>query len=607
MAIPTKTNYVPRDYLTLRESLLSQLPLVTGGKWSDLNESDPGIAILELLISGIDTLQFYQDMQFNELYLPTVRQRGNLINLLRLIGYEVEGVRASKGFVTVSAAPSASPSYPVYVKKGAQFSAQGLIKTVVFTSTADTVITGPTDSKVIPVVQGSKLSETFNSDSSDSQKFRLTSANIDRSTVQVFVNSDPNDPTPGTEWLKISTFVSYKYDSSVFKVESDASQNVYVVFGDGVFGMIPELGSKITIQYIVTDGVNGNVGRNAISRVNSSAEFIFDRNLQSTQLSVVNASATAGGSAIESLEHAKETAIEQLFSLHRGVSRQDFAGLMRSIPGVDKAVAWGENEEDAPDYRLLNRVRCCFFSRAYADMYSNPSSRESYRALRDNIVRALLVERMMATTRLVFVDPVIVDIFVTLHLAIDTRRFDPNIVIDNVRFAITNAFSVDNVGLGQDVRISDVLGLVNDIEGVGWAAIQRLHVTAPNQVDGGGVPIPDTAPAPPQDIILEKWKLPTFTDTPSIAQSSPPTTVPAPYLQITSMPPTTEIGLVDIRITNPDDQTDVLFHGLSIYTGQNLRHITITYQSTTDEPGPQGGYYGNPNPESDPTTYASLE
>lgn len=593
-----KTNYLSKDYVTLRSELLAKLPLISKGRWTNLNESDPGIAMLETFISAVDNLMFYIDMQGQELDLDRARQRADVIRLLRLIGYETRGVAASTGAITVQVSSSSSPSYPVTIQKGTQMTAQGDTGTVTFSTTQQVSLTGPTDSKTIPIVQGTINTTAFLSDGTPAQKFLINASAVDKATIQVTVDEDPATSTTYIPWTLVDAFYNYQSTDKVFRTQIDEFARVYVLFGDGQFGAIPPVNAAISVSYIVTDGANGNVGSNAINRVSSGVPYVSDTQNNGVNLSVVNSQATAGGSSVETIEEAKVTALGLLFGLNRAISRGDYEALAESIPDVTQVIAWGENEEQNPDYRLLNRVRVCFFSAAFADMYFNAASRASYRSLRDNIVRPLLTKKMPITTRLVFVDPQFIDIFVSLNIGVDTTRFDPNVVMDQVRFNILNFYDINSVTFGQDVRISNLLALANAIDGVSWAQVTRLHTTPSNLLQ-------DTAPNPPLDIVLEKWKLPSFVDMPSATSVSNPTVFP-PYLQATA-PVSYSIGQNDIKVINPDLQTDILVNAFTVFPGSNLQHITINYTATTDGPAPQGGYYGSPIPESDFTTYSSLE
>lgn len=596
--IVNKTNYTSKDYTTLREELLQSIPILTQGKWTNLNESDPGITMLELFMSMADNLLFYMDMQGQEIDITKARQRVNVIKLLRLIGYEMRGVAAARGLVTLQPSPNQNIIYPIYIGKGAQLTSQNQNTSLVFTTTESTVLSSISDIKTVPVVQGITTTDTFISDGTTSQKFILSSSRIDKESIEVYVDNSPSD-TGSLPWNKVSSFYQSNYTSKDYKVQVDEYNRTAIIFGDGQFGKVPALNITITIKYIVSDGALGNVGKDAITQVSSGIPLVQDATGNRAGVSILTSSATAGGADAESIEQAKETATGLLFGLNRALSREDYKALMLSVPGVSKAIAWGENEEQNPDYRLMNRVRVSFFSKDFSDMFYNPATRASYRALRDNQVRKLLLAKMPITTRLVFVDPVLTDIFVTVQIGVNTNKYDPNIVADKIRSAILNYYSLENTFFGQDVRISNILSLANNVQGVSWARVSRLHTTPPTST-------PDTAPTYPIDIVLEKWKLPTFSD--SIINSPSevtPNAVP-PYIQAIT-PPNYSLGQNDIIVINPDDQSDILINGFTYYPGTNLQHITVSYTAITDEPMPQGGYYGHPNPEADYVTYSSLE
>ena len=597
--LSTKTNYTAKDYVTLREELFQNIPILTKGRWTNLNESDPGITILELFMSMADNMLFYMDMQGQELDLDRARQRVNVIKSLRLIGYEMKGISSALGTVTIQPSPNqSSVIFPIYLDAGTQLTAQSATSSLIYTTTESTVLSSASDVKIIPVIQGISTTDTYISDGTPTQKFILNSTKADKASIKVYVDESSTDITASV-WEMVDTFYQSTYSSKHYKIQIDEYGRTSIIFGDGQFGKIPAKSLKINVKYIISDGANGNVGKNAITQVASGAPMVRDANSNKAGVSVLASSATAGGADAESIEQAKETATGLLFGLNRAMSRDDYRALMLSIPSVSKAIAWGEAEEQNPDYRLMNRVRVSFFSNIFADMFYNPATRASYRALRDNQVRKLLLERMPITTRLVFVDPVLTDIFVSLQVGININKYDPNIVSDQIRTAILDYYSLTNTYFGQDIRISNILALANSVTGVSWARVSRLHTTPPTSV-------PDTAPSPPIDIVLEKWKLLTFSDSiiTTLTEQTPLAT--PPYIKAI-VPANFNLGQNDVVIINPDEQSDILANGFTYYPGSNLQHILITYTAITDEPMPQGGYYGHPNPESDFVTYSSLE
>lgn len=82
-------SYSNKDYESLRQELLARVPQLTD-RWTDFNESDLGVVLLELFCGVGDMLAYYLDAQAAEAYLPTARQRQNVINLCKLIGYRLD-------------------------------------------------------------------------------------------------------------------------------------------------------------------------------------------------------------------------------------------------------------------------------------------------------------------------------------------------------------------------------------------------------------------------------------------------------------------------------------------------------------------------------------
>lgn len=80
-------DYTARDFDAIRGALVKHLQNYFPNDWQDFAESNLGTAILELVAYVGDQLSFYLDRVANEMFLPTVTQRQNAINLVNLIGY----------------------------------------------------------------------------------------------------------------------------------------------------------------------------------------------------------------------------------------------------------------------------------------------------------------------------------------------------------------------------------------------------------------------------------------------------------------------------------------------------------------------------------------
>jgi hypothetical protein len=609
MPLPTTLNYTNKEYASIREELLKQVGIITKGRYTNLNESDPGIALIELYMSMVDNLLFYQDMMIQELYLSTARQRRNVINLVRLIGYEFRGSTAATGNLSVVITPGTYPIYPVTILKGTQFSATGLTtnKQVIFTTTADGALSSASDVKLLPVIQGIGAQDIFTATGTASFKVKLTSSTVEKTSIVVKLDISNTGYTLAELWTPVDSFYETTNISTVYKVEVDEYSQVSIIFGNGVFGRSPSLNTKIYVDYVVTNGSDGNVGPNNITTVISGYPLIYDRANNQAQITIRMSTATSGGQDTETIEEAKEAAVGQLFSQKRALTKEDFKFITEALANVDKAIAWGEAEEQAPDYRLMNLVRLTFFSQQFSDMYYNPASMSSYKGLRDRLVKPTLLNKIPITTKLNFIDPVIVDIFMWIQIGVNTAVYDPTLVSDNVKTAIIDTYSFDNVTFGQDIRVSDIYRRAAAVPGVSWVKINRLHTTPSkiNSVVYNNTLLVDSAPIPPIDIILENWKLPTVTDI-SINPNFISVTIPeSPYLEI-NLPLTSNIGINDIMVTNPDTQSDIDANAFTCYPSSDIQHIIVTYSEDYNGPSGPGGFYGLPAGLNDSYIFSSA-
>lgn len=607
---PASINLTAKDYDLIRSEMIQKLPIITGGKWSNLNESDPGIAIIEVLSAMLDNIYYYQDAAINEAYMPNARQRSAVMKFLRALGYETRNVSAAKGTVKIGVDGNTFPVYPVTVPAYTTVVGKGVTgQQVVFTCMENTILQSASDRAELPVIQGILLGDSsrnavlITADGQPDQKYLIDYDNVDITSIRIFVNGNMSD-----SWTRVPSFFGSKSDDKHFVVQLNDSLRPVVIFGNGVNGFIPTSGVVLYVQAIQTAGSAGNVGIGAITSVSSSSST--DANGNAASLVVTNDSPLVGGADLESLDAAKRNAVGQVYSVKKAVTSEDFAHLMTALPSVDKAVVWGEQEEKYPNYDLLNRVQISFFSKLYTD-FNDASQLAGYDALRDTVVRPYLAERIPVTTRMVFVYPRLVDIYLTLRLGIDTNVYNPQLVVSNVVKTIQDYFSFDAVSFGQAVRISLIQRLVNRVTGVAWVQVPRLaRFPVPTFVLNASQPevvAPDPAPNPPTDIILARNELPIIVERSSIFTATVPS---ESYIEISKFPDISDQRVIDastgnlgindvgdfaLTVINPDGQSDTLLKGLSIVPNPAMAHITVTYVPSVDTNNAAVGYYNKPS------------
>ena len=83
-------NYLSKDFTELKKDLIKYAKSYFPNSYKDFNETSPGMMMMEMSAYVGDVLNFYIDQQFKEMFLPTVEERVNVINLAKTLGYHVK-------------------------------------------------------------------------------------------------------------------------------------------------------------------------------------------------------------------------------------------------------------------------------------------------------------------------------------------------------------------------------------------------------------------------------------------------------------------------------------------------------------------------------------
>ena len=373
-------DYLARDFSSFRQSLLDLIPAKLP-EWTDLSEANFGVVLIELFAYVADILSYYQDRIANEMFLSTAQERRNVIEHLRLIGYEM--APAAPAACRLSVIVSNDRNQVIEIRKGDQFATPSTKErpSVTFEYTGDKPIIidlaalplnsakKPDDSTLtgfkeavgaIPVREGKSIvNEVIGvSDGTPNQRFPLAQPRLLRDSIVVTVETSP--PTPAWRLRKNLVFSGRAFTpeqlaaleqqdritSSLafsrspdpdFAIETDENDVTTVLFGDGQYGQIPPVGARIFASYRTGGGAIGNVGAKQITDVVRSPQ------LQVLGAKVINRLPASGGADRESIEQAVKFAPTVFSSMQRAVTAEDYVVQARLFPGVSKARAEANN------------------------------------------------------------------------------------------------------------------------------------------------------------------------------------------------------------------------------------------------------------------------
>jgi len=175
------------------------------------------------------------------------------------------------------------------------------------------------------------------SNGSSGQIFVLSENEVVEDSIEVYVQAgDIYEP-----WTKVTHISDWGPSDAVYRTEIDENNFVYVIFGDGISGAIPNNLAGIKAVYSVGGGSIGNISANIINNIdyvpgltsiqlNSLTEFVEVGNPDSTGV---------GGADPEDNVSIRANASRAIRAVNRAVSLQDYESIALFVENVGKANA----------------------------------------------------------------------------------------------------------------------------------------------------------------------------------------------------------------------------------------------------------------------------
>jgi len=459
--MPTNTqpriDYTSRDYASLREALL-ELASERLPEWTDHSSNDLGVTLLELFAAMGDAIFYHQDRIAGESYLGTAVERRSVLNLLRLIGYELRPPTPASGELTLlfdyNPVDPVDPGNPVLISipAGAEFTttAEATGTPISFRYARDTLSINfdalPTATyktklyKVyasLPVTQiDAVISDEIvaSSDGSAGQRYALARTPVIEGSAEIYV--DDGSGTPALWTQKQSLLTSGAQDIH-YVIRRDENDKAWVEFGDDIYGRVPtRWRNNITANYVIGGGKKGNVAPNTITKAITSID----------RLKVIyNEKAMSGGAERESIEDAVRRGPQQFRSGGRAVTAADYEAHARLF-GVAKARARAKG---------WNRIELTIAPAGGAQ--PSDTLKQDLRAYFDPI--------RMISSNIEIVDPTYVPIIVRAAVEVEPYFFQSQIE-ERVRTALKALWAFDEVNFQDTLYISKIYEAIEAIEGV---------------------------------------------------------------------------------------------------------------------------------------------
>ena len=341
-------SYVNKDFGVIYPEVLDTTKTLTD-RWDPetSNESDPGIVLLKLLSFIADKNNYNIDKNALENFMLSATQESSMRKLCDMMGYSMNYYVAPSVKLTISYLGEGlnNKGEPISFKAlSTVFGSSDENETVEYVLIQDCNLQESNKPLERIALQG-KL-KVLNVNTSGTE----TSTNESLSTIQlsnlddnnriyfpetnvaqngVFVISKDKGTSSDFFWKVVDNLNYYTYPNNVFKFGFDSIRNLpYIEFPNYIASII---GSGLYINYIVTDGVDGDVKAKVINSLISSTFDWEESEFSKDNLYVRNASSSFGGANPESINSAYNGFKKTIGTFNTLVTCRDYANAIYNM------------------------------------------------------------------------------------------------------------------------------------------------------------------------------------------------------------------------------------------------------------------------------------
>jgi hypothetical protein len=258
----------------------------------------------------------------------------------------------------------------------------------------------------------------------------------------------------GVQWKEVPQLYGQASTARVFEIFTTDDGGTILQFGDGKTGAsLPTGRANVTASYRTGVGLSGRVDANALTTLLQKPVGLS---------AATNPLPAEGGADPEQMADARRHAPRTVRTFGRIVSLEDFEDQVTASGEVAKASAtmvW-DGLDRAIHLTIAGQEGALFSDQARRDLGDSLKLvRDPNHGLRiDNYVR----------------------IAIEFHAAVAVLpEYEPDIVLAAARQAVLDALAFDARSLGEPVYLSDLIRVVQDVEGVSFVDVNRLLFKKP--------------------------------------------------------------------------------------------------------------------------------
>jgi hypothetical protein len=345
--------------------------------------------LLDVMTYNTYLNSFYLNMVASEMFLDSAQKLDSVVSHSKELNYVPQSAKSSAANVSFTVDTSSNIK-TLSIPKGTVFTGQNSNGQFTFVTPLNQNFTSANSTYQInnlQIFEGSYFTDAYTVDASqETQRFVLSSPYIDTDSLSVTViESGVN-----TDFNQVSTLYNLFSNSNVYFLQGAQNGQYEIVFGDNLFGRIPNNLSTVVATYRVTAGdkalgVSSFLLSQDLGPINGGSAIVS--NLTTTANS-------AGGSVAEGIDSIRKNAPRYFATQQRAIASDDYSALvLDKFGGIISDVSVYGGEKLTP--KKYGRVAVCL----------KPVGSEIAPSYVKNEIETYLANYIGLPTRVVITDP----------------------------------------------------------------------------------------------------------------------------------------------------------------------------------------------------------
>lgn len=359
-------------------------------RFKDYNFEGSNMSVL-LDILAYNTYQnnFYTNMAMSEMFLDSAQLRDSIISHAKSLNYLPRSKASSVAKINLKLTVSSPYPTNIVIPAKTKFIAKCGNNLYNFYNEDAVTVNNINDTFIynnLSVYEGTYITEAYTVTSNKSQRFVLSNADVDISSIRVTVKDTATDISGSTYMQKVS-IIDVKATDPVFYIQPYFDNKYEITFGKDTYGKNPIPGNIVLIEYRITHGAEANditsiAPSGPISGYNAILTLV---------------ASSSGGADMEDIESIRYFAPKSIQVQDRAITKFDYEILLKNkFPEIQAVAVYGGEEKNPPQYgRVIIAVDV---NNAYG--LSNNNKLKYYNYLKDKA--ALGIEPIIESAKFMY-------------------------------------------------------------------------------------------------------------------------------------------------------------------------------------------------------------